>query len=336
MLGQVNSDPWRPGTRGGLEERDPDTRSRACRGQHRGRCDPPRHLASTWKRPTRACAPHDTGPSRCPSMPMSSSTATASCCSTPTPAIRSPPGWRPSATTSPMCELRCCPISTRTTSAGCRSSNAARGHGSRARPLRDPAPTGVPVAAGRTACATTGERPAPPRASGRLHRVAPGSYPPSACGRGPSAWSAPPTTGAGAATGAPLAGGVSRCRCSSRMCQSRSLLVPDSRPQVTHFTGIGGSLAAPGASPVARRPVGGGRTGSRIDQLGAWRQGGLSALRLAQPSGCAPRGIRTPNPQIRTIAVVAWDAYGECCSRRSEWVRRPTTGLPEDCHHRAS
>jgi hypothetical protein len=43
------------------------------------------------------------------------------------------------------------------------SSNAARGHGSRARLLRDPAPTGVPVAAGRTACATTGEREAPRR-----------------------------------------------------------------------------------------------------------------------------------------------------------------------------
>jgi hypothetical protein len=179
-------DPWRS------EERDPDTRSRACRGQHRGRCDPPRHRASTWKRPTRGCAPHDTGPSRCPSTPMSSSTATASSCSTPArtgrrsptratsqaappessttasrastspPAIRSPPGWRPSATTSPMGELRCCPISTRTTSAGCRSSNAARGHGSRARPLRDPAPTGVPVA--------PAEQPAPPRASGRLPR----------------------------------------------------------------------------------------------------------------------------------------------------------------------
>ena len=142
------------------------------------------------------------------------------------------------------------------------------GHGSRARPLRDPAPTGVPVAAGRTACATTGEREAPPRS--RLARTRP-----SAGGGGPSAWSVPPTTGAGAATGAPLAGGVSRCRCSSRMCQSRSLLVPDSRPQVTHFTGIGGSLAAPGASPVARRPGGGGRTASRIDQLGACRQGGF-------------------------------------------------------------
>jgi glyoxylase-like metal-dependent hydrolase (beta-lactamase superfamily II) len=42
------------------------------------------------------------------------------------------------------------------------------GHGSRARRLRDPAPTGVPVA-GRTACATTGEREAPPRS--RLART---------------------------------------------------------------------------------------------------------------------------------------------------------------------
>jgi hypothetical protein len=43
------------------------------------------------------------------------------------------------------------------------------GHGSRARPLRDPAPTGVPVAVGRTACATTGEREAPLRS--RLART---------------------------------------------------------------------------------------------------------------------------------------------------------------------
>jgi hypothetical protein len=56
---------------------------------------------------------------------------------------------------------------------------------------------------------------------------------------------------------------------------------------------------------VARRPGGGGRTGSRIDQLGACRQGEFSALRLALPSGCAPPGIRPPNRQIRTIAVVA-------------------------------
>ena len=192
-------DPWRSG------RKRPRPPSRACRGQHRGRCDPPRHRASTWKRPTRGCAPHDTGPSRCPSTPMSSSTATASSCSTPArtgrrsptratspaappgssttasrastspPAIRSPPGWRPSATTSPMGELRCCPISTRTTSAGCRSSNAARGTDLALGPSATPAPTGVPVAAGRTACATTGEREAPrwsPLARARRPRVA--------------------------------------------------------------------------------------------------------------------------------------------------------------------
>ena len=277
------SDPWRPGTRGGPEERDPDPRSRACRGQHRGRCDPPRHRASTWKRPTCGCAPHDTGPSRCPSTPMSSSTATASSCSTPArtgrrsptratspaappessttasprastsaPAIRSPPGWRPSATTSPMCELRCCPISTRTTSAGCRSSNAARGTdlalGASATPPR------------RGFRSPPAEQPAPPRASGRLHRgraLARTRRPRG--GGGPSAWSVPPTTGAGAATGAPLAGGVSRCRCSSRMCQSRSLPVLNSRPPVTHFTGIGGSSRSTGrhagcTPPRRRRP----------------------------------------------------------------------------------
>ena len=75
------------------------------------------------------------------------------------------------------------------------------GHGSRARPLRDPAPTG----------GSGGRRPNSLRHHGRAGgspAVASGSYSPSPCGGGLSAWSAPPTTGAGAATGAPLAGGV--------------------------------------------------------------------------------------------------------------------------------
>jgi hypothetical protein len=78
------------------------------------------------------------------------------------PAIRSPPGWRPSATTSPMCELRCCPISTRTTSAGCRSSNAARGTDLALGPSAT-----LPRRGFRWPPA---EQPAPPRASRRLHR----------------------------------------------------------------------------------------------------------------------------------------------------------------------
>jgi hypothetical protein len=61
------------------------------------------------------------------------------------------------------------------------------GHGSRARPLRDPAPTG----------GSGGRRPNSLRHHGRAGgspAVASGSYPPSACGGGLSAWSAPPTT----------------------------------------------------------------------------------------------------------------------------------------------
>jgi Metallo-beta-lactamase superfamily len=135
------------------------------------------------------------------------------------------------------------------------------GHRSRARRLRDLPRRGVPVAAGRTACATTGEREAPPRS--RLARTRP-----SAGGGGPSAWSAPRGR-----DGRVLGRRRLSCTCFSRMCQSRSLLVLNSRPPVTHFTGIGGPLAAPGASPVARRPGGGGRTASRIDQLGACSKG---------------------------------------------------------------
>jgi hypothetical protein len=200
-------DPWRPGR---MRPRPDHARVVVSTGDG---VDPPRHLASTWKPtyPWLRTSRHwtkplpinayvvehrdgimlfDTGqdrasvtdPGNFPGGATESSTTASPRASTSAPAIRSPPGWRPSA--------------------GCRSSNAARGHGSRARPLRDPAPTGVPVAAGRTACATTGEREAPPRS--RLARTRP-----SAGGGGPSAWSVPPTTGAGAATGAPLAGGVS-------------------------------------------------------------------------------------------------------------------------------
>jgi hypothetical protein len=142
------------------------------------------------------------------------------------------------------------------------------GHGSRARPLRDPAPTGVPVAVGRTACATTGEREAPLRsrlARTRRPRVA------AACRPGPRHR----PHGRGGRDGRALGRRRLSCRCSSRMCQSRSLHVLNSRPPVTHFTGIGGSSRSTGRLSVARRPGGGGRTASRIDQLGACRQGGF-------------------------------------------------------------
>jgi hypothetical protein len=124
------------------------------------------------------------------------------------------------------------------------------GHGSRARPLRDPAPTGVPVAAGRTACATTGEREAPPRsplARTRRPRVAAAHRP------GPR--HRPRARGPRRARPWPAASRF--CRCSSRMCQSRSLPVLNSRPQVTHFTGIGGSSRSTGrhagCTPPRRR-----------------------------------------------------------------------------------
>jgi hypothetical protein len=131
-----------------------------------------------------------------------------------------------------MCELRCCPISTRTTSAGCRSSNAARG---------------TDLALGASATLPRRgfrwRRPNSLRHHGRAGgstAVAPGSYPPSAGGGGPSPWSVP------------TAGHRSRT--------SQASVAP---------------LAVPGASPVARRPGGGGRTASRIDQHGACRQGGF-------------------------------------------------------------
>jgi hypothetical protein len=55
----------------------------------------------------------------------------------------------------------------------------------------------------------------------------------------------------------------------------------------------------------------------------------------ALPHG-ARQGFWTLNRQIRTIAVVIWDAYGKCCARRSDWsaVQRPD--CQRDCHHRAS
>jgi N-acyl homoserine lactone hydrolase len=140
-------DPWRPGR---MRPRPDHARVVVSTGDG---VDPPRHLASTWKPtyPWLRTSRHwtkplpinayviehrdgimlfDTGQDRAsvtdsgyfPGGATWDSSTTASRASTSTPAIRSPPGWRPSATTSPMCELRCCPISTRTTSTGCRNS----------------------------------------------------------------------------------------------------------------------------------------------------------------------------------------------------------------------
>jgi hypothetical protein len=83
-----------------------------------------------------------------------------------------PPAWA-GRWTMTRCSSAMSPTRTRMTPRGShrRAAELERrpGHGSRARPLRDPAPTGVPVAVGRTACATTGEREAPLRS--RLART---------------------------------------------------------------------------------------------------------------------------------------------------------------------
>jgi hypothetical protein len=227
-----------------------------------------------------------------------------------------------------MCELRCCPIST--------------GPHRRAAGARTP-PGGTDLALGSPRpCpdgGSGGRRPNSLRHHGRAGgstAVAPGSRPPSARG-GLSVSSVPPTTGAGAAAGVPLAGGISRCRCSSRMCQSRSLLVLNSRPPVTHFTGVGGSSRSTGRLSVARRPGGGGRTGSRIDQLGACRQGEFSALRLALPSGCAPPGIsdpQPPDPYDRGRRQGTLMAGAVLAGQIGSVVQ--SADCQRNCHHRAS
>jgi hypothetical protein len=184
-------DPWPP------EERDADLITRVVVGTGTVSIHP-----DTWHRPGSdlpVAAPHDTGPSRCPSTPMSSSTATASCCSTPARAGRRSPtrllprlrhlGFlydrlarfdigpgdtltaRLEAIGYDLAEVRTAVLSHlhQDHIGGLPELERRPGHGSRARPLRDPAPTGVPVAAGRTACATMGERKAPPRS--RLART---------------------------------------------------------------------------------------------------------------------------------------------------------------------
>jgi hypothetical protein len=154
--------------------------------------DPPRHVASTWKRPTPGCAPHDTGPSRCPSTPTSSSTATASCWSTPartgrrSPTRATSPAAPPGIPPRPPCALRHRPRRYVHRPAGghrlrprrcanCGAVPSPPGPHRRAAGARTP-PGGTDLALGASATPprrgfrSPGEQPAPPRASGRLPR----------------------------------------------------------------------------------------------------------------------------------------------------------------------
>ena len=217
------------------------------------------------------------------------------------------------------------------------SSNAAQGHGSRARPLRDPAPTGVPVAAGRTDCATTGEREAPRRSGLARARRPCVAAPTCQCELRHSSLVHYCDQGRGGRDGRAL--GRRRLLPQVLLADVPVQVVARSEQQATghDFTGIGGSSRSTGRLAGCTPP--GGDTRTRQKDRSAWRlsAGGLSALRLAEPSGCAPPGISDPNRQIRTIAVLAWDAYGSAvlAGRRSDWVRRPT-GCQRDCHHRGS
>ena len=131
----------------------------------------------TWhrpgSRPTCGCAPHDTGPSRCSSTPTSSSTATASCCSTPartgrrSPTRATSPAAPPNPLRPPRRALRHRPR---------RYAHRPAGGHRRAAGVRTP-PGGTDLALGPSATLPRrgfrwppAEQPAPPRASGRLHR----------------------------------------------------------------------------------------------------------------------------------------------------------------------
>jgi hypothetical protein len=124
-------------------------------------------------RPTCGCAPHDTGPSRCSSTPTSSSTATASCCSTPartgrrSPTRATSPAAPPNPLRPPRRALRHRPR---------RYAHRPAGGHRRAAGVRTP-PGGTDLALGPSATLPRrgfrwppAEQPAPPRASGRLHR----------------------------------------------------------------------------------------------------------------------------------------------------------------------
>src|SRR6266487_1690644 len=62
-------------------------------------------------------------------------------------------------------------------------------------------------------------------------------------------------------------GGAARWVCSSRMCQSSSLLVLNSRPQVTHFSAIGGSSRSTGRLAGCTPPCGGTHTEGSISSV---------------------------------------------------------------------
>jgi len=79
-------------------------------------------------------------------------------------------------------------------------------------------------------------------------------------------------------------------------------------------------LAAPGASRLHAAPAETLAQGRRIDQLGPCRQGGLSALRLAEPSGCAPPGISDPQPPDPYDSGPRLGRLWRCCSRRSQVI----------------
>jgi hypothetical protein len=194
------------------------TRSRAGRGQHRGRCrstptpgidleathpvaghltldQAAAHQRLRHRAPRRHRAVRHgqgrasvTDPSDFPGGASWDSSTTASRASTSAPAIRSPPAGGHRHDLADV-RLRCCPISTRTTSAGCRSSNAARGTDLALGPSATPPRRGFrwPPA----------EQPAPPRASRRLPRGRVWLAPAVRAWRRPVGLSVPPTTGAG-------------------------------------------------------------------------------------------------------------------------------------------
>ena len=199
------------------------------------------------------------------------------------------------------------------------------GHGSRARPLRDPAPTGVPVAVGRTVCATTGEREAPLRsrlARTRRPRVA------AACRPGPRHR----PHGRGGRDGRALGRRRRALQVLLTDVQSRSLLVLNSRPRVTHFTGIGGFSRSTGrlagcTPPRRRRPH-----SSRIDQLGACSKGGGWWVRRAGQTGsdrnpCWLSGVRfhqgrliVCGPAIRRGAARLFHGQGAEKPETRDWT----------------
>jgi hypothetical protein len=161
--------------------------------------------------------------------------------------------------------------------------------------------------------------------------VAPGWCPPSVGGGGSSAWLAPPTTGARGAAGVPLAGGVSRSRCSSRTCQSRSFLVLNIRPQDTHFTGMGGSSRSIGrrAGCTPRRPSAGRlkRAEARAERESRRNPAGQrppgSAVGVGRPPTAA-----SPRPPPGRAAASPASGRGGCDRRVASPGRAPAGAWP--------